>query len=334
MAALFVLGPDETRPGNQANLGVDLGFSALYMPQAMTREPTPSRMSEPSPPAILEHARDLLGLYDVLFCDVWGVVHDGHNAYQTACDALLRFREAGGTVVLVSNAPVPGHRVASMLDLRKVPRDAWDTIVSSGGIALAHLEEKGYERVHYVGPRERDAAFFEKSQARPSPIGQSQALVCTGLNDDVNETPEDYRPLLEAAHASGLPFVCANPDLVVDVGGRLYPCAGALADLYERMGGPVFWAGKPHPVAYATAQAEAERIRGAAIARERVLVIGDAIRTDLAAAENAGLDALFIAAGIHRAEAMDDEGLSSEKLARLFTPGKPRALAAMSVLAW
>ncbi len=136
----------------------------------MTSDPDPSRMSQPSTPVILEHARDLLGRYDVLFCDVWGVVHDGYRAYQTACDALLRFREAGGTVVLVSNAPVPAHRVASMLDLRKVPRDAWDTIVSSGAIALAHIEEKRYARVHYVGPRDRDAAFFEKSRAQPSPI--------------------------------------------------------------------------------------------------------------------------------------------------------------------
>jgi ribonucleotide monophosphatase NagD (HAD superfamily) len=107
-----------------------------------------------------------------------------------------------------------------------------------------------------------------------------------------------------------------------------------LAEIYERMGGPVFWAGQPHPVAYATAHAEAERIRGATVSRERILAIGDALRTDIAAAENASIDALFIAAGIHRAEAMDGEGLSTEKLARLFTPGKPRALAAMSVLNW
>jgi HAD superfamily hydrolase (TIGR01459 family) len=185
-----------------------------------------------------------------------------------------------------------------------------------------------------VGPRDRDAAFFEQAKAAPAPIAHSQALVCTGLNDDVNETAEDYRPLLESAFARGLPFICANPDLVVDVGGRLYPCAGAIADLYERMGGPVFWAGKPHPIAYATAHVAAERVRGIAVARERILVIGDALRTDLAAAENAGIDALFIAAGIHRAEAMDGNALSPEKLVRLFAPGKPRALAAMSVLAW
>jgi HAD superfamily hydrolase (TIGR01459 family) len=237
-------------------------------------------------------------------------------------------------VILVSNAPVPEHRVASMLDYRKVPREAWDAIVSSGAIALSYLEEKRYRQVYYIGPRDRDAAFFERASAEAIGISEAEAVVCTGLNDDANETAEDYRPLLESALARDLPFVCANPDLVVDVGGRLYPCAGALAEPYERMGGSVFWAGKPHPIAFATAQATAERIRGAAVMRDRILAIGDALRTDLAAAENAGVDALFIAAGIHREDAMSGREVSAEKLAALFTAGRPHALAAMPILAW
>lgn len=293
-----------------------------------------SPMTQPATPKILEHAADLLGRYDVLFCDVWGVVHDGRQAYPTACDALARFRGMGGTVVLVSNAPVPEGRVAEMLDMRNVPRNAWDAIVSSGGIALAHLDEKRYQRVHYVGPRERDAAFYAKAKPLPAPIASAEALVCTGLNDDTTETAEDYRPLLETARARELPFVCVNPDLVVDVAGRHFPCAGSIADLYERIGGSVFWAGKPHPVAYATAHATAERIRDAGVARRRILVIGDAVRTDLAAAQNAGLDALFIAAGIHRGDAMENGRLSPEKLAKLFTPATPPALAAMALLDW
>jgi HAD superfamily hydrolase (TIGR01459 family) len=276
----------------------------------------------------------LLGLYDVVFSDVWGVVHDGHRAYATACDALAQFRAGGGTVVLVSNAPVPEHRVQSMLEARRVPRAAWDVIVSSGAIALGHLEEKGYARVHYIGPRDRDAAFFERSTPAPSPIEEAEAVVCTGLNDDRCETAETYRDLLEAALLRGLPFVCANPDLVVDVGGRLYPCAGALAELYEEMGGSVFWAGKPHAVAYATARARAQDIRSRLVDEERILVIGDALRTDLAAAERAGIDALFIGAGIHRDEVMECGRLSRERLARLFGPGAPPAVGAMAVLKW
>ncbi len=286
------------------------------------------------PPPIITHAGPLLENYDVLFCDVWGVVHDGVRAYPGATDALLRFRARGGTVVLVTNAPVPKFRVEAMLEARHVPPDAYDAIVSSGEIALAHLSERGYDRVHLIGPRGRDGAFFDRVTAADVAVSDAEAVVCTGLVDDVNETVETYKPLLEEARALDLPFVCANPDLVVDVGGRLFLCAGALADAYVHMGGTVFWAGKPHASAYRTATAAAEQIRDAEVRSGRILVIGDAVRTDLAGAQGAGLDALFIAGGIHRHETISGDSLDPEKLAVLFPAGTPGALAAMPALAW
>ena len=287
-----------------------------------------------NPLPIIDSAAGLLQRYDVVFSDVWGVVHDGHKAFAHACAALQKFRDAGGTVILVSNAPVPAARVARMLDLRGVTRSAWDAIVSSGAIALDHIAERGYARVHYIGPRDRDAAFFDAVSARPSPLDEAEAIVCTGLEDDENETVESYRPLLERARERDLAFVCANPDLVVDVGGRLYPCAGALADLYEHLGGEVFWAGKPHPSAYNAAHASAERIRGASVASSRILAIGDAIRTDLKAAENAGIEAIFVTSGIHRGDTMEHGRISPSKLARLFPDGTPRPIAVMTELKW
>ncbi len=286
------------------------------------------------PPPILTRAGGLLARYDVLFCDVWGVLHDGHRAFEGACDALQRFRKRGGTVILVSNAPVPGNRVAAMLDMRAVPREAWDDIVASGEIALRHLAEKGYSRLYCIGPPDRDAATFERLSARPVPLEEAQAVLCTGLNDDRTETPEDYRELLRRARGRRLPFVCANPDLVVDVGGRQFICAGAIADLYERMDGEVFWAGKPHANAYDAAQAAAEAVRGSSVDRRRILAVGDSLRTDLKGAEAAGIDAIFIASGIHRDETMGSGELSPEKLEILFAPPAPRALAVLGKLRW
>jgi HAD superfamily hydrolase (TIGR01459 family) len=291
-------------------------------------------MTTTASPPILATAAPLLARYEVVFCDVWGVVHDGFNACASACDALSRFRRSGGTVVLVSNAPVPNDAVAAMLRSRRVPPEAYDAIVSSGDIALAHVSAEGFETVHTVGPRDRDAALFQRLTARAVPLASAQAIVCSGLVDDVNETAETYRPLLEAARQRQMPFVCANPDLVVDVGGRLYLCAGAIATLYEEMGGAVFWAGKPHASAYRAATLQAETIRQSRIEPRRILAIGDALRTDIAGAESAGIDALFIGAGIHRAESMTGDALDPGKLARLFAPGSPRAIAAMPVLAW
>lgn len=286
-------------------------------------------------PPVLTGAGALLQRYDAVFCDVWGVVHNGLAAYERACAALQRFRAGGGTVVLLTNAPVPEHRVEAMLALRQVPRAAWDGIVSSGAIALTHMREHGYRAVYGIGPRDRDAAFFDKVGASLVELDEAQAIVATGLNDDRSETAESYRSVLEQALQRRLPFVCANPDLVVDVGGTLYLCAGAIADLYAHMGGDVFWAGKPHRSAYEAAFAMVEGLRGVAVAPSRVLVIGDALRTDLEGARRAGLDALFIAGGIHRDDVVDGGRIDPERLAALFGAGDaPRALGAMPELTW
>jgi HAD superfamily hydrolase (TIGR01459 family) len=292
-----------------------------------------SRTAAKTPP-ILAHAGALLSAYEVIFCDVWGVLHDGHRAFAETCNALERFRAQGGTVVLVSNAPVPKQRVAAMLDSRAVPRTAWDDIVASGEIALRHIADRGYTRIFCIGPHDRDAATFARLSATLSPLEEAEAILCTGLNDDRTETADDYRPLLRCAVARRLPFVCANPDLVVDVGGERFYCAGAIADLYERMDGEVFWAGKPHANAYDTAQAAAEAIRRAPVERARILAIGDSLRTDLKGAEAAGIDAIFIASGIHRDETMGQGELSPDKLEVLFAPPAPPALAVMHRLVW
>ena len=288
----------------------------------------------PPHPPILAHAAELLADYDVMFCDVWGVLHDGHRAFEAACAALLKFRAHGGTVILVSNAPVPAERVAAMLDARAVPRAAYDGIVASGEIALRHIAEKGYRRIYCIGPGERDAATFSRLTAERAGIDEAEAILCTGLNDDRSETAGDYRPVLERARSRNLPFVCANPDLVVDVGGTQFLCAGAIADLYERMDGQVYWAGKPHTNAYEAARAAAEKLRGAPVPLDRIIAIGDSLRTDLKGAEAFGIAAIFVASGIHRDETMGSKVLSAEKLAGLFAPPAPPAIAVMEHLAW
>lgn len=285
-------------------------------------------------PSILAHAGPILTRYDVIFCDVWGVVHNGQTAFVGACEALEKFRAGGGTVILVTNAPVPKQRVADMLASRHVPRSAWDDIVSSGDLALEHILARQFQALHCIGPLDRDRAFFSALSARSVPLAEAEAIVCTGLNDDRNETPDDYLPLLEAALAKRLPFVCANPDLVVDVGGTLLYCAGAIADLYLHLGGPVFWTGKPHLNTYETAHRQAEALRNTNVERSKVLVIGDALRTDLKGAENYGCDALFIASGIHRHETVDGIDLSAAKLSDLFVEGSPPAIGAMLELVW
>lgn len=286
------------------------------------------------PPPIIAHAEVYLKRYDVVLCDVWGVVHDGETAYAGACDALARFRAGGGIVLLVSNAPYPAARGATVIAGKGVGRDAWDAIVSSGDIALRHIADQGYARAYCIGPEPRDSALFDSLPCERTGLAEADVVVCSGLLKDRTETAEDYRPVLARALSRRLPLVCANPDLVVDVGAARLPCAGALAALYDEMGGTVFWAGKPDPVAYRAALERAGQLRGGPVAAERVLAIGDALRTDLAAAQGAGVDALFIAGGIHGADVIDGDVIDPVRLAALFADGAPPAIAAMTHLRW
>jgi len=286
-------------------------------------------------PAIIANAADLLSRYDAIFCDVWGVMHNGRRAYEESGDALARFRDGGGTVILVSNAPVPAAGVERVLERTGVRRDAWDAIVSSGDIALAHIAERGYRNLHRIGPARRDSMLFSRLPGSSVPVAEADAIVCTGLADDANETVATYHPLIDEGVARKVPFLCANPDLVVDVGEKRYLCAGSIAAEYERRGGAVFWAGKPHRSAYEAAFEQAAALRGSRPQPARVLAIGDAVRTDLAAAHGAGIDALFIGSGIHNQDVLIDGVIDPAKLASLFAPsGTPPAVAAMTQLRW
>lgn len=285
-------------------------------------------------PPVITDCGDLLARYDVLFCDIWGVVHDGVKAFEAANEALTRFRAGGGTVVLVSNAPMPSETVARVLDQKGVVREAWDAIVSSGDLALGVIAERGWQRVYGIGPQKRDAAFFAGLPGKADGIADADAIACTGLVDDRRETAAQYRPLLAEAFARKLVFVCANPDLAVHVGSDLLPCAGAIGALYAAMGGEVIWAGKPHALAYDAAKGVAERLRKAPVPPPRILAIGDSVRTDLAAAAGAGIDALFIVSGIHRDETMVNGAVSPSQLAALFANGGATAIAAATALRW
>lgn len=235
--------------------------------------------------------------YDAVFCDVWGVVHNGRARYLGACEALQRFRRAGGACVLVSNVPKPAGAILRQLDRLGVPRDCWDGIVTSGDATRALLAARAPGPMYRIGPAQ-DAPLWEGLGLIEAELAAASFLAVTGPND-WRETPDDYRDVLERAKALNLDLICANPDIQVREGDRLITCAGALAQLYEEMGGAVLMAGKPHAPIYALARAELARITGREVANTRVLAIGDGIGTDLLGAQNQGLDALFIAGGMH-----------------------------------
>src|SRR5882757_2352572 len=253
------------------------------------------------PPLIRQFAPLAAG-YDVVLCDVWGVVHNGVAATPAACDALARFRSDGGTVVLITNAPRPGEVVARFtLDRLGVPRAAYDGIISSGDVTHALIAARAGKRVFHIGP-ERDLPIFAGLDAPIAALENADYTVCSGLTDDTVETPQDYQPLIERMRERALPMICANPDVVVERGDTLVYCAGAIADLYAAAGGEVIFAGKPYRPIYDQALAIAQAARGAPVERHRVLAIGDSVRTDLKGAAAFGIDCVFVTAGIHAEE--------------------------------
>jgi HAD superfamily hydrolase (TIGR01459 family) len=254
------------------------------------------------PIALIDGLQSIADRYELILCDVWGVLHDGLVAFAPASDALMRFRERGGRVVLVSNAPRPGASVAAQLDRLGVPRAAYDAIVTSGDLTRAAVVERIAKVVHHLGPP-RDLPIFEGLDVRFGSIAEADYVVCSGFDDDDRETVDDYRPRLDAMRSRDLWMVCANPDLVVERGDALVPCAGAIALAYEEMGGSVYYAGKPHRPVYEEAVRIAARIAGRdTVPRDAILAVGDAIRTDIAGACGFGIDSLLVARGIHAAE--------------------------------
>ncbi len=240
---------------------------------------------------------------DVLFCDVWGVVHDGLRAMPDAVDALQRFRQRGGTVMLITNAPRPSVAIVAMLDRMGVARDAYDAIVSSGEITSDLIAARGAASVHHLGPP-RDNSLFEVAIERggkPRKVGVEDAdyVVCSGLMTD-DDTPDMYDDVLQRMLAKRLDLICANPDIVVHTGDKLVWCAGALAERYAALGGPVILVGKPHAHIYEGVRARARAIRRENTPNARVLAIGDGMLTDILGADRQGVASILITSGIHR----------------------------------
>jgi HAD superfamily hydrolase (TIGR01459 family) len=271
--------------------------------------------------------------YDAVLSDVWGVLHNGIAAFPESGDALVRFRAQGGTVVLISNAPRPGDFVARMLDNMRVPREAYDDIVTSGDVTRDYVAGRPGERILHIGP-ERDHGIFEGLDAPIAPLESADYVICTGLFDDDTETPETYRPLLEQIRARGLFMVCANPDKVVERGDRLVYCAGAVADLYGEMGGEVLYAGKPYGPIYQLGRAKIAAARGREVTLPRLLAIGDSVRTDFRGAIDLGVDCLFVTAGIHAEELGDRDAPDPKALAAIFEGAGQLPKAVTKRLAW
>jgi HAD superfamily hydrolase (TIGR01459 family) len=272
--------------------------------------------------------------YDALICDIWGVIHNGREAFPGVVDCLVRFRREQGVVLLLSNAPRPNGPIRDQLSGLGIPAGAYDALVTSGDLTRQLIAERAPLKLHHVGP-DRDLPLFEGLQVIRVAMAEAQAIVCTGPFDDTKEGPDDYRGYWREALQSKLPFFCANPDLVVQRGDQLIYCAGALAQSYEGQGGHVVYLGKPHLPVYDFVERHLASVTGRTIPRSKWLAVGDGLKTDIAGAKRAGIDALLITGGIHEPELSDHAGAPDPaKIATVLSAQSLSAVAAMRRLVW
>ena len=272
----------------------------------------------------VERLRDLVDGVEVVLSDIWGVVHNGLEAFPEACEALHNFRKQGGTVILITNAPRPADSVQRQLRKLGIADETYDAIVSSGDLTRHFVADHPGRKMFWIGP-ERDSSIHRGLDPALAPLLEADYIVCTGLFDDETESAEDYRAMMLQARERKLPLICANPDIVVERGDRLIYCAGAIAELYRELGGEVIFYGKPHRPIYQRAMELAAESQRHPIKLNQVLAIGDSVRTDLAGAHGFGIDCLFVTRGIHAEDFEGIDQLDPASVRELFGH-PPRAL--------
>jgi HAD superfamily hydrolase (TIGR01459 family) len=263
-------------------------------------------------------------------CDIWGVLHNGVRAFPEAVQACRAFRAQGGLVTLLSNSPRPSPGVIAQLAGLGIGSDCFDAAVTSGDVTISLLEARRGERMFHLGP-ERDKPIFGGRDLTFAPASEAELIVCTGLYEDEDESPEDYRALLTDFARRSVPMICGNPDRMVEKGDKLIPCAGALAEIYEELGQKVIYAGKPYRPIYDLALARIAALQGRAANLDDILAIGDGVHTDIAGASAAGIDSIFVESAIHR---QSSGGLTQAALRALFRDIPRKPLAVLRHLAW
>lgn len=255
-------------------------------------------------PRMISSLGEVTDRYAAIFCDVWGVLHNGERSFAEASAALTLARDKGIAVVLITNAPRPAPPIVKQMARLGVPQSAWDRIVTSGDVTR-ELVRTGPRKIFHLGP-ERDLTLYDGLDIEVVEEFEAAGVVCTGLLEDMVESPDDYADQLRRLRARDLPFVCANPDIVVERGDTIIWCAGALARDYAQLGGRTLIAGKPHRPIYDAALVAAQEVLGREVSRSEVLAIGDGVLTDVKGAEANGVDVLYVSGGIHAREYGDD----------------------------
>ena len=248
----------------------------------------------------IKNFQDIEDSYDALICDVWGVIHNGRELFEGVNDCLVKFRSKQKPVVLLSNAPRPSKYIERMLNQLGLERKSFNEIVTSGDMTMSVLNESHYgSKCYHIGP-DRDLNIFDGVNVSRVSFDEADFLFVTGLFDDEIEDENSYSSILDEAKKRNLKLICANPDIVVQRGEKLIPCAGAIAKKYEEIGGKAINIGKPFSPIFDKA---VNLIKGINENQNpRIIVIGDGLETDIKGANILKMDSLLVLGGLFASE--------------------------------
>ena len=262
-----------------------------------------------SQPILLNGLSDIAADYDAVFCDIWGVIHNGRQHFPSAIAALRRFKAERGPVILISNSPRPHDDLVLQLASLDIHDDSYSDIISSGDATREYLRKFAPSGPAWrIGDPRENNLYAGIDIQLTSDLAKAAFISCSSPYDDENDTLDQYEHAFTLAAARKLVMICANPDKVVQRGDQIIMCAGSLADLYASLGGPVIMAGKPYAPIYELCY-DALAKMGKPTDKTRILAIGDGLPTDVLGANGQGLDLIFIAAGIHVVEATNAQGV-------------------------
>ena len=247
----------------------------------------------------LNHLSEVFQPYDTFIIDLWGVMHNGICLNSKAVEVLEKLSENSKNIIFLSNAPRPSSKVIEFLKKLKMDDKFLSKVITSGEAAMQAINQNKFgKRFYHLGPT-RDNSLFEKVLTNKTSLENCDYIICTGLFDDQEENLNFYKELLKNHTSKKL--VCTNPDLIVHKGDVEELCAGAIARTFEKLGGKVIYYGKPYKEIY----------NMCFDSNEKVLAIGDNLRTDIKGANNVNIDSLFIYNGVHKNEIKNCKEISA-----------------------
>ncbi len=236
--------------------------------------------------------KSIVDSYDLLFIDIWGVVHNGIKLYDNSIEVLENLSNLNKEFILLTNAPRPSSTVVNFLKKMGLNK-FFENVFTSGEAALKYLiKDLKNKKFFHIGPSTRDFDLFKSFEKnKVLNIKDADYLLCSGLFDDHSDDLNYYKSLF-SEHISKK-MICTNPDLIVDRGDKREYCAGSVAKIFEEIKGEVIYFGKPYPPVYNLSSETKNK---------KVLCIGDNLNTDIKGANIQNYDSLLITSGIHRYE--------------------------------